>query len=419
MKHLNTIRIRVFIGVFVFAAALFTLVQYQYEIKLKQILTDSERSKNQTIVSTALPVLAVNAAFELQDENRRYIRKLAKQNPEIVSVVLTDNHGRRILQWRREGSEAAQIDAVRGIMKDPSDNHAIGEAVFRFVNTSLLRTEKEYSIFVWRFLFVTLLLFGFLVILLRRAFSPLDQLVAWIKGFDPKHDAAAGMPKISSSEVAMIAVSMQNMFERIRHYTSELDTLNRQLDRKVQERTKALEQANEKLTELSRMDALTGVANRRYFQEHLHAAWALCIRERIPISLVICDIDYFKKTNDTYGHLAGDAVLAKIAHTLKSTVRRRTDMVARYGGEEFVFILLDTPMEDALEFVRTIQKEIAAIGAYPPPAEDVSGITLSIGLCTHVPQPGESVEKCISAADTALYKAKNSGRNRVVSVPYD
>ncbi len=439
MRHyFSTIRSRVLTSILVFAAVLFLMIQYQYQIKLKQLLQESEKVKFETVVDTVVPILSVNLAFDLTGENRRFLDELIRHNPDLKAVRLWDAEGRELFGWTRKGSHAETV-GYRKALIDRQTQRKVGEVELLFINRALLMAKQQYGSFLFRFLAVTLFSVALLFLILNRAFKPLDVLVKWIRDFDPKSDDTAQMPVCRSTEIVMIEEAIRQLIARIRHYTSELDSLNRSLDRKVIERTEALSKANRKLeeeirirqateealkaanarlTELSRIDALTGIANRRYFQEHFRDRWEICIRERLPISLVICDIDFFKRINDAFGHLAGDAVIVTIARTLQRALKRKTDLVARYGGEEFVFVLFDTGEEEALHFVREVQKQIASIGAFPPPAEAVAGVTLSFGLCSHVPQPREGIDCCIAAADEALYRAKEAGRNRLESADY-
>lgn len=429
-----SVRTRILGTVIVFALALFLLVQYQYEVKLKVILNTTEQSKYETVADTVLPILAVNTAFELEHENRQYIAELVHQNPDLVRVILTAD-GMAMIDIGEQVAQHTTLIRLHKIVPDPQGGSALGEVTFVFTSRVLQMTEQEHRTFIISFVLVAGLLLLLLIIILHYAIRPIYVLLKWIHNFDPKTDDMSAMPEACCDEVRMIEEAMQQMFERIRHYTSELDELNRNLDEKVRERTdaltwtnaqlqeeirireaaeQALKGANERLTALSRLDVLTGIANRRSFQEHLNESWAVCVREQIPLSLIICDIDHFKRVNDTYGHPAGDVVIRSIAEILGSEIKRASDLVARYGGEEFAVILFDTGYADAEALVKRLQEKVWAMSPLPPPAEAVSGITLSFGFCSLVPGPHDSIAKCIAAADQALYRAKKAGRNRIV-----
>lgn len=183
----------------------------------------------------------------------------------------------------------------------------------------------------------------------------------------------------------------------------------------LREMQKQLEQSNKELQRLSALDGLTGIANRRQFDETLVSEWQRALREGSEVSLILLDIDYFKPFNDTYGHQRGDECLQKVARALQDTIRRPADLVARYGGEEFVAILPTTTFEGAQALSANLQKAVHAL-KIPHEASDVSDtVTISIGMATVVPDEQLSPEQFIEMADKALYAAKERGRNRAVS----
>lgn len=173
-----------------------------------------------------------------------------------------------------------------------------------------------------------------------------------------------------------------------------------------------LERKTEELKLESRIDALTGLFNRRHFDELYHLAFGLCARRKTPITLMICDIDCFKKINDTFGHLAGDAYLKYLANRLKEVFQRETDVVARYGGEEFVVLLPDEALETARQLAETFRNVVA--GATLVFEGQHIQTTISIGIASWVPMPGQHPDSLLGRADSALYIAKNGGRNRVL-----
>lgn len=166
-------------------------------------------------------------------------------------------------------------------------------------------------------------------------------------------------------------------------------------------------EANLKLAHMSSVDGLTGLANRRQFDEYMLREWSRALRHAHPISMVLIDIDYFKRYNDQYGHLEGDACLIKVAKAL-------TDRVARYGGEEFVLVLPELDSGRASAFARRVRGSIEALGI-PHEGSLVAGVvTVSLGVATAVPEAAGMSSNLIESADKALYMAKDQGRNRVV-----
>ncbi|MUG98326.1 diguanylate cyclase [Scytonema sp. UIC 10036] len=177
----------------------------------------------------------------------------------------------------------------------------------------------------------------------------------------------------------------------------------------------ALHQANHELERLINLDGLTQVANRRRFDQVLEFEWCRLRREQLPLSLILCDVDYFKRYNDTYGHIAGDVCLQKIAQAISNSAKRPADLVARYGGEEFAVLLPNTNLEGAVKVADLIQQQIQEL--YLPHIEsNISQyVTLSLGVSSLVPTHKESKEILIRVADRALYEAKKRGRNCIIT----
>jgi len=175
-----------------------------------------------------------------------------------------------------------------------------------------------------------------------------------------------------------------------------------------------LTHANHRLQDLALIDSLTGLANRRQFDIYLEQCIERAATTGVPMSLIMCDIDYFKRYNDTRGHVAGDACLRRIADILKSLAQRNGDVVARYGGEEFAFVL---PATDASAALALAQRILAAVRAAALPhvstelAEKI--VTLSIGVSTF--SIGSNADSLVHDADQALYAAKRNGRNQIVT----
>jgi len=177
----------------------------------------------------------------------------------------------------------------------------------------------------------------------------------------------------------------------------------------------ALAEAHQELEKLARTDGLTGIPNRRTFDENVRAEWLRLTRDKKPLSLILCDIDFFKKYNDTYGHQQGDECLRQVAKKVENSLMRSTDFAARYGGEEFVVVLPNTPIEGGTAIAERIREDILKL-ALEHKASDVSPfVTLSLGVATCIPQHEVPVETLIQKADDALYLAKKNGRNCVIT----
>ncbi|MCG8317144.1 MAG: sensor domain-containing diguanylate cyclase [Pseudomonadales bacterium] len=183
--------------------------------------------------------------------------------------------------------------------------------------------------------------------------------------------------------------------------------------RTLQQTLTQLEAANEQLQSLSTMDGLTGIRNRRFFDEKLEREWSRAIRNDAVISLLAIDIDYFKRFNDNYGHLLGDECLKHVAKVITDCVSRPSDAVARYGGEEFMVILPETEQGGALYIAEEIRQAVEERSFYHQ--ESVYRLTVSVGVSTVTPMHGEPAESLVSQADRGLYQSKKRGRNCVTA----
>ncbi len=189
----------------------------------------------------------------------------------------------------------------------------------------------------------------------------------------------------------------------------QLVVLNRQLQQQKQQ----LETVNKALEYLAAYDNLTEVKNRRCFNEYLDTEWRRLAREEAPLSLIMCDIDYFKLYNDTYGHQAGDECLRQVASVLRSAVKRPADLVARYGGEEFAVVLPNTDLEGAARVAEFIRAEVLGLQIVHAKSVVCKYVTLSLGVACCIPLPMSLPGTLIAIADKALYRSKQTGRDRV------
>jgi len=170
----------------------------------------------------------------------------------------------------------------------------------------------------------------------------------------------------------------------------------------------------QRIKELSDTDGLTGLANRRKLEEHLSREWKRLQREQKPLSLLMCDIDFFKNYNDLYGHQAGDDCLRAIASVLIGYSRRSGDLPARYGGEEFMLVLPGVDLKDAEHLAGKIRQSAEALNLKHEDSRCSKFVTLSIGVASVIPSAENSIEKLIASADKALYAAKQAGRNQII-----
>jgi len=177
--------------------------------------------------------------------------------------------------------------------------------------------------------------------------------------------------------------------------------------------SRQLAQAYQELQQLASLDGLTQVANRRRFDEYLDQEWKRMVRDQGQLSLILCDVDFFKAYNDAYGHPAGDRCLQQIARAISLAVKRPADLVARYGGEEFVVTLPNTNTNGAVQVAQEIRAHVQALGLVHKHSQASEHVTLSLGVASAAAGGESSPSLLIAEADKALYQAKATGRDSV------
>ncbi len=242
--------------------------------------------------------------------------------------------------------------------------------------------------------------------LIKSGQSPAQALLMQAHKEDPK--------------AAILLHAMNDLYHALSRQNFDLAAANRSLEQRVRERTQQLESANRALTDangqlelFTRLDGLLGIANRKCFDERFAQEWLRSRREKTPLSLLMIDVDSFKRFNDSYGHPAGDRCLKAIAGTIVSLMHRPADLVARYGGEEFAVILPNTNLAGAVHKGTEIRERVAALAIPHRDSAAASYVTISVGAASTTPTLGVNAEALLSSADRALYQAKELGRNRV------
>lgn len=243
------------------------------------------------------------------------------------------------------------------------------------------------------------ILFIFGVVLQRTILKPLHQLTRHAARLAQEGDYTVRLEFDRRDEIGSLAQSFDSMVEKINQRQSEL------------------KDANERLTRMSMLDGLTGVANRRMFDLTLNEEWRRAVRSQEPLSLILLDVDFFKQYNDTYGHHHGDMCLVAVATALQGQIHRTSDLVARYGGEEFAIVLPGTPGENAFVLAQKACTAVQALQIEHNSSAASPFVSISLGVATIV--PGKDLENAgikalLEKADLALYQAKLQGRNRAV-----
>lgn len=201
---------------------------------------------------------------------------------------------------------------------------------------------------------------------------------------------------------------------QLQHMNQQLEQLTLQQAELIARRTAELKKANQELRRLATIDSLTGVANRRRFEDYLQREWRRMAREKQTLSLILCDIDYFKLYNDKYGHPRGDVCLKQVAGAISTTVKRPADLAARYGGEEFAVILPNTAPKGAVKVAESIRIAVKQLKIEHSLSTVSPYVSLTLGIASMIPKSELSPESLVAAADKALYEAKHQGRDRIV-----
>lgn len=251
--------------------------------------------------------------------------------------------------------------------------------------------------------------------------SALDNVLDKVKAF-----SVGAVDYITKPfQVEEVLVRVKNHLT-LRTQNQQLIAQNERLQQEIQARKEIeaalqksqleLQKLNQELDRLAHLDGLTQTANRRQFDYYLQQEWERLIAQQKPLSLIMCDVDYFKSYNDTYGHQAGDDCLRAVAQAISQAIYGFPGLVARYGGEEFGIILPETQISDAQMIAQNIQQEVKNLQLVHAGSEVSSYITLSLGITCLIPQPHSSPFLLIEWADRALYQAKKQGRNCIVTL---
>jgi diguanylate cyclase (GGDEF)-like protein/PAS domain S-box-containing protein len=320
--------------------------------------------------------------------------------------------------------ENGQKVGFRGIIRDVSDYKLMEKALreseerFRLISRSahdgILMMDHEGKISYWNE--AAIRIFGYsqneaLGRDLHGLLVPEKYLDAFNKGFKKFAQTGTGSAIGNTLELTAFRKDESEFPMELSLSAVEFEGLWHSIGiiRDISER----KQAEEELKRLSYLDGLTGVANRRRFDEALGLEWRRMTRDAEPLSLIMCDIDFFKAYNDTYGHQGGDDSLRQVANTLNSVLGRPGDLVARYGGEEFAVIMPGTDSQGAKILAEKMRVCVESLGITHTNSKVCEVLTISLGVATTIPTSGSLPDELVSAADQALYEAKKEGRNRV------
>ena len=419
-----------------FFAALGTITYFNYT-SMQNFAKKSEEEKSEQLLNSIEPIISINMFLGMDAPMRDYLNKIVKTTPMILKLIVKDSGGKVHFSYISPRYRTQNITPIelKHTIRDKLMPEPVGEIEMAYSNAKYSEIVDRYKHFSFQLLLAALALVLLLIILLKKALAPLKELARELKSYDPMKSNFSKKRIEGEGEISIIQNAVVDMVEKIQGYTDRLFKLNLELEKKVKERTEtientnsqlrkeieerkraeeALKYANRMLEKLSTTDSLTGLYNRRVFEQNFNRFWKIAVRERSPISVILCDIDHFKKINDTYGHQAGDVCLREFAEILLKCVSRPMDMVARYGGEEFIFLLPDTPLPGAVTIANEIQLLLKKRNEN---GKTKIKMTTSIGISSIVPDNLDESRHLILEADRALYDAKKRGRNRIVTNP--
>ncbi|MBU0632166.1 GGDEF domain-containing protein [bacterium] len=419
------IEIKIILSVVFFTLLIAGLERYQLSENIVNQFINSKKSKNKLLMDTILPVISLDLSLGLGDSNIEFLDLIVKQNKDIKYLHITNKENKPIFQYPKNLDfklQTGNIDSINNCASPIVDNitgETIGHIYLEFYNNDyeqVLSKNKETTIKIF---LVTLVLLGVLVYFIKKEFKHLRKLTKAVLQYDPKQNHFSLKRTKRLDEVGVIHNAIIDMVDKISSHTKLLDDLNYSLEEKIIERTQELQKVNEQLEKLSITDPLTKVSNRRHFENYVQEIWNLSVRTNIHLSLIMCDIDYFKTVNDTYGHLVGDEVLKNVAKTIQKSLKRSTDLVARYGGEEFVIILCDTDIAAAKEVCEEIVNNLKHRNNFKIGDKIIEPFTMSFGISSMRPTKDHRYKDLLRLADEALYKAKENGRNQTVAIDFN
>jgi len=432
-------------------------IRHGNEIWFEQIRTNvgtGKLSKFAYIPTTEKNVLlevgySIDGFDDLIDEMKphHYLRSLVDVNPSVVSIRLFDTYGYQMVdsgegyvptvESKKIVSKLTDNDRYEEIIDDEITKQYIKinlnekrertlantDRIVEIIYSSKLINEKLSSLLIASTAINAIVLGGLILSIIYftgRITKPLESLKSMTNEI-AKGNYSSVVNIDTNDEIGQLAASYNRMIQDINKSFKENESQNKKLEEYsqnleliVQERTQKIAKQKQMLERIAMLDSLTEIPNRRSFDERFTYEWGRAMREGVPLSLMIADVDAFKEFNDYYGHGMGDDVLKAVAEVLSETIERSTDFVARIGGEEFAVILPAINENDAIDLGNKMLDAIRAL-KIPHAYSNVSELlTLSIGGATFIPQPNTVQRVMFECADRMLYQAKKTGKDKLI-----
>ncbi len=396
----------------------------ELEIEQHNTMVDL-RMRNEKILRAIGATVAVHLAQNDMVGLNTAVAELSDpmQDLDLLELAVLDNQGEILAHSQSTkipspamGSLSQKAIKVDGMLWEPQGD-AVGVSVPAISGTRLGTVTARYSLkrvlahlehTKLRLLTTSVLLFCLVGAVLflgldRLVVSPLRTLQHTVRKM--------GEGQLSARVPVLRGVEMGELGNVINRMAAALQHERENLEKSITERTRELQEANARLERLAVTDGLTGVFNHRRFQDQLKTETLRSDRHNRPLSVLMVDVDFFKKVNDALGHPAGDELLRRLAEVL-SVDLRQTDFIARYGGEEFVVLLPETSKGEAMQVAERMRSAVE-VGINTPSTSWPLPVTVSIGVATY-PEDGKAGDQVVSVADQSMYVAKRQGRNRVI-----
>lgn len=415
MLGIHSLKYRIAISIFVLEALMITIV-LSNTLTYTENMTREQLGKNEDVLLSLLSDMSKMALFSTEYNDLQQNLGHIVQDPRVLRILVADMDKRVVVS----NSLADIGQPMPSLVNSQSEvwrtrqMPGYGSIAIQFSN-GLLQAEilkakrRGLSIALSCMIAIAVagILFGFL--LTRKLAELTEAATQFAEGNYHRRISIGGKDEIAvlSNTYNKMAEKIQQNFHNLELQKSELKQAKEELEQRVEERTKELSIANQKLQRLSEIDTLTNIPNRRRFDNVFEKEWSDAVQVRHPLSLMIIDIDHFKMLNDTYGHQYGDECIREVAGVIEKT-KREQDILARYGGEEFTVISPNTTEEGIFALAQRMRKNVERC-----PFKKCQ-ITISIGVATIYPDKEGTPQKLLEVADQALYEAKKSGRNKVV-----